>query len=544
MRKHLFWMASLAFVFAACSDKDITIEEPTQPDEVVTDQTTPSSNLTTVKLASFNGSQDRVVIEPETRAEEKTNPLTLLARIDNLSLDPQYNPSFVKEDRLLSASCVYYDQSTGKYYVTYHMQGNNYKTDQEVETSGYIETFTLDNNNLPVVGKVYTASDPSKLAFDFNHLLFDDLKPTNTEQDEGASTYDIDDDSGIRIITVGHTSEPVKTGNGFNTKAMIAQLDLESSTPQIKYAPIMTGDKIYKEGVINSDGSMASLGDEDAGDANCVIRKFNNYCVATREGLALLKASKKELFAPVLDETGHNYFIKTPGSCKYLDHTRTSSWFRALYLNEDTPENFDGKTEIPARIINLSYNLGIWQEWNTPSNPITNVANFDFNSWRGLSEPINAVCPVDGKNVLSTHSYYTDATFACLGKGGLFITDGSYGWTNHIEKFSDAETGSRPVNGVFVEDYEDYNGHHYTDGFIYVANGACLTILERKTLEKVAEYSLHSKENKIDASCNFVHVVKTNEYTNEHVPDRIITVACGQAGVRVFKFVPPTKYND
>lgn len=154
---------------------------------------------------------------------------------------------------------------------------------------------------------------------------------------------------------------------------------------------------------------------------------------------------------------------------------------------------------------------------------------------------------MDGKNVMVTER---NITAVCLGKGGLYLKYPTY--YDETVKFSDIKeddkegrVGSRPVNGVFVEEADivmdgQFSSHNTTDGFIYVANGACLTILNARTLEKVAEYSAF-KPNEDLASANFVHVVKTNTKTNAGAPDRIITVAYGQAGVKVFKFVPPTK---
>ena len=523
MKKHLFWLGAIAFVFAACSEDALTpdnkTEEPVAPEQPVVEPT-----YTTVNLASFDGSQSRVTVVPESR-DPKEGSLTLFAEIANLSKEGKIE-GFEKEGRYLSATSVYFDKSTGKYYVTYHMQGNNYNTTQKDETSGYIETFTLDENNKPVMEKIYMASNPSELDFDFNHIYFDDLNATPYVGD-----YTYDKSEGTRLITVGHISRPTSTGKT-DTKAMIARLNLDNN--EIQYRVVNTGDKI-----LDSDGK--SLGDEDAGDVNCVVRKYNHYYLATRKGIAVLKADGENLFDPELDANNHNYFLKTPGSAKYISQPTTTSYVDFLFLTQDTPKDFDGMTSIPANVARLAIDSRYGTDWFVD---IESVEDFDWNSgkfWPQITGPIESVMPVDGKNMLVTSSLNTAAIYVCLGKNGLYVHNPThnYNYNHKILKFSDdKENGSRPVNGVFVEDWDDANGLHYTDGFIYVANGACLTILDALTLEEVAEYSAFGEG---DASANFIHVERIDSSTNENAPDRIITVAYGQAGVKVFKFVPPTK---
>lgn len=528
-----------AAMFASCSDTDVAEEtgNPEGPTEATTDG---GSNLTTVKLATFPSSQERVVVS-QTRADEVESSLTLIANITNLSKEGKI-AGFVKDNRYLSATSVYYDQTSEKYYVTYHMQGNNYNTKQNVETSGYIETFTLGANNVPVPGNVYMAADPSVLAFDFNHLYFDEIpSPSGYVGD-----YNVDGFTGTRLIAVGHKSEPSKNGSKPNTAAIIAKLNLDGDNASLDYATVYTGDKITEDGIVNNDGTPTSLGNEDAGDVNCVVRKYNHYYLATRKGVAVVKAGEDNLFAPEVDETGHNYFLRTPGSAKYLSQPTFTSGIDVLFLDSDTPESgLTAETSSSATVAELA--LDTRDGKDCPIN-ITNSVDFAWNQLTTETSPnkirvnnIESVCPVDGKNMLVASSNNTGAIYACLGKNGLYVNNPTYGYYQYeIIKFTDAKdgTGSRPVNGVFVEDWDSTNGHHYTDGFIYVCNGACLTILDALTLEKVAEYSAFAEG---DASANFVHVVRTNNYTNPNVPDRIITVAYGQAGVKVFKFIPPVK---
>ena len=540
MKKHLFWLGAIAFVFAACSEDALTpdnkTEEPVAPEQPVVEPT-----YTTVNLASFDGSQSRVTVVPESR-DPKEGSLTLFAEIANLSKEGKIE-GFEKEGRYLSATCVYFDKNSGKYYVTYHMQGNNYLTTQNNETLGFIETFTLDQEGAPTVGKVYMAANPNELSFDFNHLYFDQLN-------NDYLTYNGADAGSTRIIAVGHKSEPSsKEGGKPNTAAIIGRLNLDVEPYSIDYETVYTGEKI-----LDADGK--SLGKVDAGDVNCVLRKSNYYYLATRKGIAVLNAKDDNLFIPIRN-IGEDYqpvensvyFVKTPGSAKHLSHIYTNSHFSLLYLEDHGNGEPAADSEAAAHIVNFSMDTGSGtlcgsntSDSSTDGKGILDASKItDFTTWSSSVNqyvlPAN-VTPVDGKNVLAQDAN-GQLLAACLGKGGLYVFN-SDAYKKEVVKFSDAEEGSRPVNGVFVETYENVNGSRIADGFIYVANGSCLTILDAGSLEKVAEYSAFGKDDK-DASANYVNVVKMDNSTNGILPDRLITVAYGQAGVKVFKFVPPTK---
>ena len=148
------------------------------------------------------------------------------------------------------------------------------------------------------------------------------------------------------------------------------------------------------------------------------------------------------------------------------------------------------------------------------------------------------IYPVDGKNVLAAPT--GGRVYACLGKNGLYVREEGVRGTENVHyvdddtiKFSDKTdgTGSRPVNAVFVEDYDSFKEY----GYIYVANGVCLTVLNYNTLETVADFTL-GKDS--DGSANYVYVVKD---PNSETNDRIVTVAYGQEGVKVLRFTPPAK---
>ena len=534
---------------ASCTDEVVKSDINNDPAQ---ETTTTVSNLQSAKLAVVNSSQSRVKIAPTPRTPQP-GQLSLYAEIANPSSEIS---GFVKEGRNMSATCVFYDKDSKTFYTTYHMQGNNYNTTQDVETKGFIEAFTITPNTEEGgnpytldLKNLYTSGD-ANIDFDFNHLYFDDL---SNWLDCGSYKGS---DSGVRFIAVGHSSQPVKTGTGYNTKAIIAKLDLQNK--RIDYSTVLTGDKITDENVTNHDGSLTSLGDEDAADVNCVIRKYDWYYLATRKGVAVLNARLENLFTPIpnynYDPANYQvyentvYFVKTPGSAKHFCHIPgNGSHFSLLYLTQDTPAGFDQNTSSPANIVQFSMNAGDGTmcgsstvDSSTTGKSIDNTQGFDLTQW---SLNVNQhtvdglVTPVDGKNVLAQPTL--GRQYACLGKGGLYVRkdgvsmDGPY-TTEETIIFTDAKdgSGSRPVNGVFVEDIEQTN-----NGFVYVANGACLTILDGGSLEKVAEFSAFEEGKEVSA--NYVHVVKTDDSTNGSTQDRLVTVAYGQDGVRVFRFVPP-----
>ncbi|MCH5247889.1 MAG: hypothetical protein J1E99_06990 [Muribaculaceae bacterium] len=546
MKKHSLWLVAIALGLSSCVEDAITSETPeqNQSEQNQSQTSAPVVTLSHSRLTSYNSSQSRVSVTPQSR-EAQTSSLSLYAEISNLSKDGSIS-GFVKEEggRYLSATCVYYEQATGKYYVTYHMQGNNYNTQQTNETGGYIETFTLDQDGKPTLRNIYSAANPEELSFDFNHLYFDNIPSLGYYDYFGTyydfeGTYDVDGFQGTRLIAVGHKSEPSKKEGGEpNTAAIIAKLNLDGATPTIDYATVYTGDKLTDDDVVKDDGSLMSLGDEDAKDVNCVVRKYNNYYLATRKGVAVLKASEAEMFSPQVDEKGHYYFMRTPGSAKFLSQPMTTSYVNVLYLQNDTPdEGLTAETSSLASLTQLAL------DYSNNYCPI-NIRDLSDFSWSSLSSPntnlisnIDRIKPVDGKNVVINTR---NITAIALGKGGLYVNYPTY-LDGEIKTFSDKKdgSGSRPVNGLFVEEVETFNGRTSNNGFIYVANGSCLTIVNSQTLDTIAEYSAFEEG---DASANYVYVQQLDTKSNGQTNDRLITVAFGQAGVKVFKFIPPTNF--
>lgn len=545
MNKHLLWIAPLALGIAACSDKDLAVEEPTQqPEEQPTEQPSTNSNLTTVQLATFAGDPSRVTYEATTRADGDDTPLQpgelrLVATIDNPSLSEGFNFTQEEGGRLMSATSIYFDESNNTYYVTYHMQGNNYNTDQDVMTAGAIQSFTISEDGTVNLGRGFRAPNPSYEDFDFNHLYFDITSK--------------------RILAVGHN---VKDGKQKNTNAIIGKFDPLAGT--FTYSTVKTGVKEYDE-------NGKSLGYKDAGDVNCVMRPNDNfatpagwnfYILATREGMAVVHADQDNLFNPILTKDGVNYFIPTPGSAKSIIQGTAGSYFGLLYLTEDNkPEAYttSSKANIAHFAINTSAGNSLGNLMYPTSAPFMSpFTDFEpkvddpyfITAFTGQTEIPEEISPIDGKNTLYAIPRFSDEEYyAALGTNGLyfhFIGNTSYQPHEGVRKF-----GDRPVNNVFADkevtgEGIDLNGDgHRTghDGFLYVANGSKLTVLHRHTMEELASWNLPEKDkngNPLTGSANFIYVTSAPVGDNG-LSERTIAVAYGQAGVKIFKFMPQVK---
>ena len=531
MKRLIYLLPAFALYLASCSD-EVTVTDGGNDGQTPAE----TSNLTTVKLATFNGDASRITYTNGTRAdgdELKPGELKLVASIANPNKEVF---SGTTGSRLMSATSVYYDAKNDIYYTTYHVQGNNYNTTLNVPIGGAIESFKVDADGTVIPGKGYKAANTNKLDFDFNHIYFD-----NTDS---------------RIIVVGHQWTPYENGNpdpNFeNTRAIIGKFDPENGT--LTEATIATEKKML-------DSNGKSLGDEDAGDANCVIRPndqpeystgYNGYpiyIVTTRKGIAVLHADQENLFKPVLNKDNNSrYFIPTPGSSKYVyDIPRVGSMFGILYLSENT-KNESYITSSAANIakFQIAHADGYWLM--NPNAPETfyNSSELDIVNYKSQIELPVAISPIDGKNslcVLEDYEYY-----AALGTTGMYYQFKGAITTNKdyagVKKF-----GNRPVNFVVTDTNENNEGigegydRTSHDGFIYVANGAKLTILHRRTLEEVASYNIPAKDadgNDIASSANYITVRKMPKGENG-LCERIITVAFGQEGVKIFKFMPTTK---
>ena len=505
-----------AFAFASCTN-DAPDTAPDQGDDLNPDETPAETfTLTTVELASFAGNAGRVTYATDTRAgdDNAQNPLQLVASIANPSKNDDSYFTVEPGGRYMSATSIFYDVAHSKYYVTYHMQGNNYNTSLNTDTAGAIQSFSFDDsNNTVTLDKGFRAQTPSKLDFDFNHIYFD-----NTDN---------------RILTVGHC---VNDGNRKNTNAIVGVFD-----------PAGT----YTYATVKTDKATGELHDsDDAAEVNCIVRTndaptqsggktygWNIYLVATRRGMAALHADQENLFKPYLNDNGDNYFIATPGSSKYIAATGTSSWYGLLYLSEEHTGDVAYDTKSQARIAKLSVNtsldngLGHIQGWETPFTHLDPTADIrDFYSQFELPKEIT---PIDGKNtlcILGSSEFY-----AALGANGMYYKNHDAG--EGIKRFD-----SRPVNCVAVDSPLNYSGHS-EKGYLYVANGSKLTILERSTLKEVASYQAPSKDkdgNAIASSANFITVRKVDD-NNEKYSVRYVAVAFGQEGVKIFKFTPPAQ---
>lgn len=544
-------VSRIAFILAvaalvSCVDENgggngITPEDPTEEN---------TSNLTTVQLASFAGDASRVSY-PVTRAEGdetdaegevagdaedeiKPGTLRLIASIDNPSKDAGF---FVPEDggRYMSATSVYYDEGSDTYYVTYHIQGNNYNTTLDTSTAGAIQSFKIAEDGTVTLGTGFRAQNPSQEDFDFNHIYFD-----RTDQ---------------RILAVGHN---VKGGNQDNTNAIVGIFNPTEGT--YTYSTVKTGEKDYDD-----DGK--SLGYKDAGDVNSILRPndifntppagWNFYLLATRKGLAAVKANDSNLFEPILDAEGNNYFIPTPGSAKSIIQGTAGSYFGLLYLSENTSEKPEAyTTSSEAKIAHFAINTTTNNMLRSLMTPATAPFNQPFSDdittpsqdvdaivgMSGQTDLPAEISPIDGKNTLYALPAFSDEEYyAALGTSGLyyhFRGNSTNKVFEGVKKF-----GNRPVNNVFAD--REVTGEGIIvegsrvghDGFLYVANGSKLTVLHRHTMEELASWNMPSD---IASSANFI-TVTSGPVGDNGLSERTIAVAFGQAGVKIFKFMPDVK---
>lgn len=515
MKKHLFLMAALATGMVACTNDILSPEdnaEVTSPDQ------TTNNTLKTAKLNIFPGDPSRVTYEPGTRDEEeadlKPGELKLVATIKNPDKEVYSNYTDGSGKRYLSATSVFHNPKDGKYYATYHFQGNNYNTELETSIGGAIQVFSLNDEGKVVLEDGFTATNRNQEDYDFNHIYFD-------------QTTD-------RIVVVGHNwSVPASyTGDepytGENTRAIIGAFD--PSTGTLDYEYIKTSIEVR-----DNQGMLIDF--KDAGDANCVTRSLSypNYFVATKEGIAVLYADDENLFKPVLNENGTRYFVPTPGSCKYvLNKPDLGTRLAFLYL-ASRPTNTATASSV-AKIAQFDVSIGSEGYFDALVNPDNspkyyNSTELDLENYP-YQKNLPEVSPIDGKNTISTID--DETYYVALGKGGLYyeqyedLIGSDRTKINGVLSF-----GNRPVNCVYAEDGRT-EGYHR--GYIYVANGARLSIIDRASLEEVASYTLSAKDNvnENEVSANFINVeVIKGEYPYY---ERIITVAYGQAGVRIFRF--------
>ena len=526
-------VSRIALVFAAMAFASCVQDDMNEVSTPETPGTELSNNLTTVKLATFNGNASRVTYAGSRAGEEaaEQGTLELVASIANPSKAEGFN--FTSEGRYLSATSIYYNEETETYYVTYHMQGNNYNTELETETAGAIQSFKINENGEVVLGDGFRAPNPSKEDFDFNHIYFD-----ITSQ---------------RILAMGHN---VKNGNQDNTNAIVGIFDPTAGT--FTYSTVKTNEKEY-------DSQGKSLGYKDAGDVNSILRPNDNfatpagwnfYLLATRKGLAAVKADAEHLFEPILDEDGTNYFIATPGSAKSITQGTAGSYFNLLYLSQNTSEmpeayNTGSEAKIAHFAINTTDNNYL-RSLQAQTSPWTQFdpRTKDILDLETQTDLPTVISPVDGKNTLFAIPRHSDAEYyAALGTSGLYYH--FMGANNTMKLYEGVmKFGNRPVNNVYAdkevygEGIYDEEGHRTGhDGFLYVANGSKLTIMHRRTMEELASWNMPSTDaegNDISSSANFITVTSAPVGENG-LSQRTIAVAFGQEGVKIFKFMPVVK---
>lgn len=539
MKKDILLLAALSMGMAACTNE--TLNPDDSANNNATDQDSPVSNLTTAKLAVFSGNPNRVTYEGNTRAEEELQPgeLRLVATIGNpdASVFSNFTGDGVSGGRYMSATSVYYNEDTQTYYVTYHMQGNNYNTNVDVQSAGAIQSFKIAEDGTVELGDGFTSANRNEEDFDFNHIYFE-----KTDQ---------------RILAVGHN---VKGGKQDNTNAIVGIFDPTTAT--YTYSTVKTNEKDYDE-------AGKSLGYKDAGDVNSILRPnddfltpsgWNFYLLATRKGLAVVRADEGHLFEPVLNEDGENYFIPTPGSAKSIIQGTAGSYFGLLYLSQNTaelPEAYSTGSEakIAHFAINTTSSQGLRSLMYPTTAPFTSpFIDFDprevlIENFSGQTDIPGVISPIDGKNTLFAIPRFSDEEYyAALGTSGLYYHFRG-NTTNRVFE-GVKKYGNRPVNNVFAdrevtgEGIYDEEGHRTGhDGFLYVANGSKITVHHRHTMEELASWNMPSKDadgNDIASSANFITVTSAPVGENG-LSERTIAVAFGQAGVKIFKFMPATK---
>lgn len=523
-----FALVLAAMTLASCVQDDLERGNST-PDNSLKNA---ANNLKTVRLAGFAANDERVTYNHGTRAAEAAEPgsLELLATIANPSKSDGFNFTADESGRVLSATCVYYNEDNDTFYVTYHMQGNNYNSTVESPTAGAIQTFKVSDDGTVTLGSGFRAPEPATEDFDFNHLYFD-----NTAQ---------------RVIASGHR---VKNGNEKNTNAIIGIFDPAAGT--YTYATVKTGEKEY-------DAAGKSLGYKDAGDVNAVTRSndlsyssaggkyygYPTYYVATRRGMALLSAEDETLFQTVHNEDGSSYFVATPGSAKFvIDNPRTGSAIDLLYLSEEHEGDVAYNTSSEARIATFQVTYGKTDGYIL-LNPMTeygyhtyyNSTDLDLLDYPCQQVLPAVVTPIDGKNNVWT-TWNGGEYYAALGTSGMYYR--FHGTTTnriHTGVMTFGENGAAPVNYVTADACEQESGH---DGFIYIANGSKLTIIHRGTLDEITSYHepvLDAEGNSNPSSANYISVRKAPANPDWSGRTRYVAVAFGQAGVKIFKFTPTT----
>ena len=210
---------------------------------------------------------------------------------------------------------------------------------------------------------------------------------------------------------------------------------------------------------------------KNAGDGNCVIKVGNEYYVATYEGYGKLDSE----FNRIKDAAGNVAFTPTAGSAKYI--IEKGDEVAVLYLNERPTVTATAQSS--ASIATMA----------------KSAFPFSATAWTLNSY----VQPVDGKNTLAWNGANL---LAGLGKGGLNID-------NEVLNFG--KDGQEPVNGIAVD-----------DNYIYIATGSHLRVLDANTKAEIAKTVIPYM------SANFIKVAEVNG-------EKVIAVAFGQAGIKVFK---------
>lgn len=437
--KMLGALVPVALAFASCSEEKVVVEDPVnppadQPSQTVPTDVVPAQTFTDVTFpkAAFGGT----VTSRASRADAG-KVLSTVLEVSSPVKGESATSVFVAED--------------GTYYVSYQTQGDS--------VGGGIQTIKGEE-------VAFYPTEADDKAFDFNSLYFDRA----------------------RVLGVGH----YKKTDSKDGAAVVGFLENNGSSIELSYKNVTTAEGIYSE-IIDPENSKGEaheqlVGYTDAGDANSIVKYYDNYVVATRKGLALLRSDLSRVREKVGEEDSLVYFVNTPGSAKYV--VESGNGLTALYLDGTTP------------------------------------CLYDFTSIVGTTDAKGskidgaALVKTNGKNMLA---YDNGTIYACLGEAGLLVGN------DLLTKPFKGETKQLPVAGVAVD-----------DDYIYVADGTYLVILNKADNSVVTKWNL--KTDKVDDEGHAIFEEGSINYVvvGDAQADgtRQLVVACGKAGVKVLSFNP------
>lgn len=355
---------------------------------------------------------------------------------DTPYLEPIADVESPDHQHYISATCV--DVNGDKAYVSYHTQGTG--------IGGCIETLNFADEMVTL--KNYLRSDTLR---DFNHIYVDD---------------------GVVFAA----------GNDYKKGGILEKVELASDGyfPESGSADEL---EVIRLAGTKVDGKYAK-------DGNCIVRKGDNYYIASTEGFETRSA----------DDLSSQNLKNTDAQGKFVSLDESGSDMVTLNL-----ANNDGsQADAVINVYSASDNT-----FSSPKRTIT----------------VTDVTPVDGKNVCKIDG---GNIYACLGYNGLAI----YGTSGTDSVLNWKPTPNSRVNGI-----------DFDDNYLYVACGSAgVYVLDKAealkgNVVKIAAYTHQGQSaggNSTSAtsstslkSANYIHVTS----------DGYIFVAFGLDGFQVYKLV-------